>query len=302
MSMSGDRTVNPLKLLREALLSGADPDDSQRLVNQVTINNLIQYFSNLDSGWQVIVLKVAVDIMNSMMHFIMGADKLLDSKGRARRPGTMAKAQQAISIKDVLSKLNEVRNQFYKLLTTWNEPGNLCTDLLRAVGYDTERVDIQAFARRHACQMDAGAFRRLELTLGQGVALLWPLATSSACGDVTLNRVSHAFLKTPDHCLSSFAKQVRANFPDMEHLRSYTCGAFIETWLLTLIWSIYAAEREHNLMRKILDGGQSQFMSERWRKSGHYISKGLVWTPPYTRRRGSQSNFPSVCSRRAWPT
>lgn len=82
---------------------------------------------------------------------------------------------------------------------------------------------------------------------------LWVLTSESAT-DAERLEVINDFLASPRCCLGWVGARLRDQFPSAEALSSGLAKLVVMSWMRSLVFSIYACEREHASMRRLIGG------------------------------------------------
>lgn len=170
--------------------------------------------------------------------------------------GTLPRAEQPIPMYELLTEVRRARASFVDTLRGFDTPGSAMRQMLDGVGCPgavTRDRESVLFCRRMCLQMSAGLFRRLELRLASQPYRLWVLCVDGTSEAERLQAVEE-FLQLPECCLGWFGTRLRRLFSTRQALLAPLAKTVLSSWLSTLIFSIYACEREHASMRRLISG------------------------------------------------
>lgn len=168
----------------------------------------------------------------------------------------MPRSEQPIPMKELMEEVRLARTTLVGILKGFDTPGSDIRKLFEGVGCAESVVRDPAcimFCRRFCLEMSAGLFRRLELRLNSYPYRLWVLCAE---GVPAADRASVAdeFFAMPGCCLGWFGARLRRLFKTRAALLGPLAKVTLSTWLSTLIFSVYACEREHASMRRLISG------------------------------------------------
>lgn len=109
------------------------------------------------------------------------------------------------------------------------------------------------FARRQCLGFSAGLFRRFVVRLSAPEYQLWVIADGSI-EEPMCRAVAESFLRQRPCCLGYFGRRLRQFLPDVASMLSPLGRATIASWLRTMVWMVYAYEKEHASCRRLLQG------------------------------------------------
>lgn len=158
---------------------------------------------------------------------------------------------------ELISEIRRCRVQFVALLRDLEDEGS-AIKVMKRIGCDNAHQDegCTYFCRRLCTQMSAGVFRRLELRLQSLPYRLWVLTAGTTEGDK--ERVIDEFLAARECCSGWFGRRLRQLFSTKQALRGSCCKLVLASWMRSLVFNVYACEREHASMRRLISGVKLQ--------------------------------------------
>lgn len=226
-------------------------DSDMQIKHTVRKQKVLEFLSRQQTPWELVAMFSTVGSLDKLVYFLMRG-----GEQQARKPGTLAKAEQPIPMRELLGEVRLCRSELLKVLQDFDEPGSNLRTMLAGVGCSESEANSEAckkFFRRLCLQMSSGVFRRFELRLAAFPYKLWILADREA-SEIERQQVADEFLSMPKCCIGYFGTRVRALFDTRELLLGPKCKLVIMVWLRTLVFSIYACEREHASVRRFLCG------------------------------------------------
>lgn len=231
--------------------------------------------------YQVAIVYLTCSVLDRMVYHPMGGSAGAD---RARRPGTLAKADQPIHIKSLMLEVRQSRGEYLQLLKGFSTEGSRSGDLLGAMGVSPAMArsgDCVRFMRKLCLGMSCGVFRRMEICLASWPYKLWPIVDGSTTEEGK-QAIAQEFLAARPCCLGYFAGRLRALLDTEAKLRGPLGAMVLTVWLRTLTWSVYGCEREHGSIRRLVGGGGANSGPLRcspWRPESAFWKKraGSTW-------------------------
>lgn len=138
------------------------------------------------------------------------------------------------------------QNKFVELLQQF-DPNSVLWSLFREFGGAFGHPGCKAFARRHILQLCAAWHQYFEQRMSQPPYTLLKL-TDDAVGISRKRTLATQFLSTSEHCLSLFARRIKASFPTVSSLIN-DAGPYIKVWGESEFLAIDFSERSHAGMR-----------------------------------------------------
>lgn len=232
-----------------ASLGAGDAD--WQLEHSVRNQKLHRWLGCLETPYQVAGVLLTTTVLDRLVYDLMGGNS-----DAPKRPGTLARAEQPIQIKLLLTEVRDCRGRVLHMVQGFLSESSPSRELMSAMGVPpavATSPECSRFLRRLVLGMSCGVFRRLEIRLSAWPYRLWTLVDPQATAE-TKGDVARALFAALPCCLGFFAHRVR-NLLGTEAALCGTFGQLVLTmWLRTLVWSIYGCEREHGSIRRLVNG------------------------------------------------